>query len=76
MQDKQDEEHFIPVVICRKCGVETPLTHRAHLTKEGHEDIDLWSTPCCDILPIEESEIKGYVSIADLKAMGYEEIKG
>ncbi len=75
MQKGWDKEHFIAIAICGECKQETPLTHRACLVKEGYEDINIWSTPCCDIVPYDENDIKGYVSIDELKEMGYEEVK-
>ena len=72
MKAKPDKEHFIPLVICGKCGEETPLSYQCTMRKKGYPDIPIWSTPCCDIIPLDESEIKGYLSIQDLKDMGYE----
>ena len=70
MKDKPDKKHYIPMVICSGCGEETPLTYVSSWSKDK-VTIHIWATPCCDLVPLEEKDIKGYISVADLEAMGY-----
>ena len=67
MEQLQGDEYCIPVVVCGKCEEKVPLSHQGTMTKEGHEDIEIWSTPCCDIVPYDENSIVGYISLQELQ---------
>ena len=73
MRKKQSKVYFIPYVKCGECGDDTPLSCVCTMKKKGCKDIHIWSTSCCDIVPLEESDIIGYLSLEDLQKMGYAE---
>lgn len=72
-----DEEHWIPIIDC-PCGQKnTPVSMYGPLVKTimGDEvEIVIWACPICDRVPEDDSEIKGYVSEADLLDAGYERV--
>lgn len=73
MRKRPTKTHFIPIIDC-SCGKkDMPLSHRGTFTKPGLPDIEVWACPACDRVPLSEARIKGYASIAELKAMGWSE---
>jgi len=71
----------IPIADCPACGLkDTPLSqeHRKFKHKETGKELDLWFVYCprCEVIINWDEEsskiIKGYVSVRDLKKMGWE----
>ena len=90
MKSEPDKKHFIPIIDCPDCGArDTPLSTKGPFVpgkksplygkkdEEGNP-IEIWISfcPCCDRVPYDESEIKGYASKAEIEEMGYREAKG
>ena len=71
MRKKYSKDYFIPVMDC-SCGKkDVILSTKGPWCKEGLEDVNISFCPYCDRVPYDESEIKGYISIKELEAMGY-----
>jgi len=79
MKTQPDDEHFIPIMDCLECGEKDvplstvgPWVHPDRFDEEG-KPIEIWISSCpkCDRVPLDESEIKGYVSMEELEEMGW-----
>lgn len=75
MRKQPDQEHFIPIWDCPKCKEELPLSSQGPFRKEGYPDIYVWYCPGCDLVPMDDMDIKGYMSFEDLKTRGWIEEK-
>jgi len=76
MQKTQDKKHPVPVIDCPSCGKKnSPLTTVGPFIKKGKPDIYVSGCSNCDRVPLGESEIKGYISIEELEAMGWSKEK-
>lgn len=78
MRTIPDDEHYVPIWDCPGCGEkDTPLTSSGPWVKtlpDGTEDeIYIWSCPECGLVALDESQIKGYASLAELEAMGWQQ---
>jgi len=75
MQKKLDREHPIPVMDCLCGEKDTPLTSTGPFVKKGKPEIYIWSCPACGRVPLDDSDIKGYISIEELEARGWKKGK-
>ena len=74
-----ENDKVIPVVDCPVCGAkDVPLSLEVTMEKEGHSDIEIWSCSSCGKVPNigKDLKVKRYISIKDLKKMGYSEALG
>jgi len=72
MKAKPDKQHHIPIIDCLGCGKKNmPLSTKGPFIKKGFPEIWISYCPNCERVPFDESEIKGYVSVAELEAMGW-----
>lgn len=70
--EMREDRKVIPIIDCPGCGEkDIPLSTKGPFKKKGYPDIYVSFCPNCDRVPIDESEIKRYVSIKELKEMGY-----
>ena len=69
------DNKVIPVIDCPNCGAkDVPLSHEVTMTKEGMEDIEIWACTNCGTVPniAGDLKVKAYISIKQLKALGWE----
>ena len=79
MRKEPDDEHYVPAWDCPRCGEkDTPLTSSGPWVKRNEDgsvdEIYVWSCPNCDLAALDESQIKGYASLAELEAMGWRQV--
>lgn len=70
------DKKVIPIIDCPICGKEDiPLSYEGTMTKPGNSDIEIWSCSNCGKVPnlAEDIRVKRYISIIELKALGWEE---
>ena len=72
MQPQPDDTYFVPIIDC-PCGQRGPASTAGPYCKDGCEDIYISYCPACERAVLDEDEIVGYVSIEELKAMGWDE---
>lgn len=85
MRKEKSKKHFIPIIDCLGCGhKDVPLStigpfiprdDKLQEIQEAGRALEIWISYCpvCDRVPLDESEIKGYVSLRELKQMGWRE---
>lgn len=69
-----ENKKIIPIIDCPTCGAkDVPLSHEATMTK-GEKTIEIWACSSCGKVPnvAEDLRIKRWISIKELKALGYE----
>lgn len=72
-----DDITCIPIIDCPICEAkDVPLSHEATMTK-GDKAIEIWQCSSCGKVPniANNLKIKRYISINDLKAMGFSKSK-
>lgn len=75
MKKQPDKKHNIPIWDCPHCGEkDCPISTKGPWTNpllpKGRE---IYISYCsnCEMVPYDESQIKGYISIKELEAMGF-----
>jgi len=75
VKEKPDRTHYIPMMDCPGCGEkDTPLSFKGPFVKKGSPEIWVSFCPKCERVPLDESEIKGYVSEEELQRMGWSKV--
>lgn len=75
-QEVNETTPIIPIIDCPICGAkDVPLSHVSTMRKEGHPDIEIWQCTQCGKVPNigHDIEVKRYVSISELREMGWSE---
>ena len=75
----QSNTHFIPVWDCPNCGVKNqPLTTKGPWVHPLNPDEEIYISFCpnCEIVPEDESRLKGYASFRWLRERGYKRVRG
>lgn len=72
---RESKTHYIPVWDCPHCGSKDTILSSSptFVHPITGEEIAFWycSNPKCEIVPEFKKEIKGYLSIEDIEAMGW-----
>lgn len=76
MRKKPTKESYVPVIHC-DCGYKGPLScvgPFVHKSKKI-DPIYIWFCPNCDRVPVDDDEIKGYMSIKEMKNQGWKKVR-